>query len=138
MDANMLGAYGEWAAGLRGGELPRLSFRREEFKSVAAWRRKALARVTELLAVPDTGGRPRARVLHPIWEWDGVGILVDVLPFIGNFIEIEGPEERIVETAGKLGLEMKDAITKDYGQMFRAYMEEKGMTERDMTFEEGK
>jgi len=73
MDANMLGAYGEWAAGLRGGELPRLSFRRDEFKSVAAWRRRALARVTELLAIPETGGRPPVRVDRR-YEFDGLQI----------------------------------------------------------------
>lgn len=58
----MLGAYGEWAAGLRGTELPRLSFRRTEYRSLAAWRKRALARTLELLASPESGGRPRVRV----------------------------------------------------------------------------
>ena len=70
------------------------------------------------------------------WELGSVGILVDEVPFMGNFIEIEGTEEKIEETASKLGLDMKDAITKDYGQLFRDYLKEKGLPDRDMVFEE--
>ena len=63
MNENMLGAYGAWAAALRGDELPLLSFRRQEFRSVAAWRRRAVARMTELLAPPPAEDPPRVQVV---------------------------------------------------------------------------
>ena len=52
MTKTTIGVYGPWAASLSGGRLPELSFRRKEFKSLAAWRRIALAKTLELLAEP--------------------------------------------------------------------------------------
>ncbi len=71
------------------------------------------------------------------WELGDVGILLDVMPLIGNFMEIEGTEEGIRETAGKLGLDMKDAITKSYGYLFRKHCGEKGVKMDDFVFGEG-
>ncbi|MBM3189063.1 MAG: hypothetical protein FJZ90_10120, partial [Chloroflexi bacterium] len=62
MKPNMIGAYGPWAASLVGDDPPRLSFRREGWRDVDAWRATARARLLELLAQPDTGGLPDARV----------------------------------------------------------------------------
>jgi len=73
MKKSMLGPYGEWAAGLVDAGPARLSFRRDEFKSVGAWRRRAGARVEELLARPETGGRPRAQV-EKEYEYDGLHV----------------------------------------------------------------
>ena len=71
------------------------------------------------------------------WEWKGVGILVDLMPFLGNFIEIEGSEEKIAETAEELGLDMQDAIKKDYGELFEEYLKRHGLPGRDLVFPEG-
>jgi len=71
------------------------------------------------------------------WEFDGVEVLVDVMPIIGNFIEIEGTEEKITETAKKLGFDMKDAITKDYRELFLEHCRNNGIKIRDMVFKEG-
>ena len=68
------------------------------------------------------------------FECDGAGILVDELPFMGSFVEIEGTEEKIIEMAGKLGLDMKDAITKDYRQLFLEYCKRHGMEGRELVF----
>lgn len=73
MKANMLGAYGPWAARLVGREPGALSFRREEFKSVGAWRRRAVARVEELLAEPPASERPKVRV-ERTYTHDGLHI----------------------------------------------------------------
>jgi len=69
------------------------------------------------------------------WEFDGVGILVDAVP-IGNFVEIEGPEEKIAETAEKLGLDMRDALPLSYGELFMEHCKEKGIPLHDMVFKE--
>jgi len=69
---NMLGAYGDWAAGLVS-DPPRLSFRRNEFKDVAQWKRQARQRYLDALMQPNTGGTPRATVQHQL-EFDGLEI----------------------------------------------------------------
>ena len=68
----MLGAYGEWAAGLLP-DPPRLSFRRGEYTDIEAWRRVARRRYREALLQPDAGGVPRATVQHHM-EYDGLAI----------------------------------------------------------------
>lgn len=70
------------------------------------------------------------------WEYNEVGILVDVVT-IGNFIEIEGTKEKIAETAGKLGLDMRDAVPLSYGELFVEHCKAKGIPLQDMVFEEG-
>ena len=42
---SIIGAYGPWAASLRGNELPSLSYRREEWSNVEAWRKAARKRL---------------------------------------------------------------------------------------------
>lgn len=68
----MLGAYGDWAAGLVP-DPPRLSLRRAEFRDVNAWRRQARARYRELLASPPSGGLPQATVKERA-EFEGLAI----------------------------------------------------------------
>jgi dienelactone hydrolase len=72
MPQNMLGAYGEWAAGLVD-DPPRLSFRRSEWGDLDAWRSRARARYRETLLQPDTGPAPQASLQHRI-EYDGLEI----------------------------------------------------------------
>ncbi len=69
---NMLGAYGEWAAGLEK-DPPRLSFRKPEWKSVAEWQPKARQRYHDALLQPDSGSTPRPKVQEHI-EYDGLAI----------------------------------------------------------------
>jgi dienelactone hydrolase len=66
MDANMIGAYGPWAAGLSGDEPARLSFRRPRFGAAAidAWRLEARDRFRAALMQPATGGAPKAELQH--------------------------------------------------------------------------
>jgi len=71
MKKTAIGAYGGWAAGLRGKGLPELSFRRKEFTDVAAWRRKAAKKALELLRAPADSGAPRGRVERR-YEYDGL------------------------------------------------------------------
>jgi dienelactone hydrolase len=59
---NMIGAYGPWAANLVGSGPAELSFRNRRFRSLAAWRRKAMAKAREFIAEPVLPWRPRVRV----------------------------------------------------------------------------
>ena len=54
VEPNMIGSYGPWAAGIVGDAPARLSFRRDEFQDLDAWRGNALERVQESLLQPPT------------------------------------------------------------------------------------
>ncbi len=69
---NMIGAYGEWAAKLVS-DPPRLSYRRDDFRDIEAWRREARARYLDAIASPPSGATPRATVQHQL-EYDGLAI----------------------------------------------------------------
>ncbi len=71
MQENMLGAYGAWASELVGEEPARLSFRNNNFKSLARWKAKAAARVGELLAEPDLGSGLKVKIERQ-YEYDGL------------------------------------------------------------------
>ncbi|MBN1896380.1 MAG: class IV adenylate cyclase [Candidatus Aenigmarchaeota archaeon] len=71
-----------------------------------------------------------------IWILDGVEVLIDELPLIGNFIEIEGSEEEIKSTAKKLGFYMKDASTKNYGEEYKIWRKSMGLPKEDLIFRE--
>lgn len=72
MSQNMLGPYGPWATASLD-DVPALSFRRDEFTRVSSWRRRARARIQDLLAAPDLGGRPAVRV-EDRYEHDGLHV----------------------------------------------------------------
>lgn len=69
---NMLGAYGEWAAG-QALDPPSLSFRRGTWTSAGEWKSKARERFREALMQPGTGGTPEATVQHHL-EFEGLSI----------------------------------------------------------------
>jgi dienelactone hydrolase len=68
MDANMIGAYGPWAAGLSGEGPARLSFRQPRFQAAAidGWRQMARERLRAALMQPATGDVPRAELQHQL------------------------------------------------------------------------
>lgn len=72
---NVLGAYGPWAKKMLGDGPAKLSFLRDEFNraGIDAWRKAARARLLECLAMPDSGGIPKAEVVHQV-EFEGLGI----------------------------------------------------------------
>ena len=61
-------------------------------------------------------------------------ICVDVLPFIGNYIEIEAEKEDIEKTAESLGLNMTDAIKQTYMDIFNDYKKENNKPDINMIF----
>lgn len=73
MLTSMIGMYGPWMAALVGDDVPRLSYRREEWTDLEAWRRTARQRVLECLAMPDLGGMPEVTV-HDQYTYDGLHV----------------------------------------------------------------
>lgn len=65
MENNMVGAYGSWLDSLVAANEPGLlSYRRPEFRDVAAWRAQARAKALECLALPDSGGPPKTETVE--------------------------------------------------------------------------
>ena len=95
---SIIGAYGKWAAGLRP-EPPLLSLRRDEFRSVSAWRRKAMAKALEFIAPPQSQAAD-VRVGRR-FEFDGLAMeeVSWQLPYgprtDGIFMKPEGAEGRL-------------------------------------------
>lgn len=68
----VIGAYGPWAASIADTP-PTLSFRRDEWTDVEAWRAAARDRLRSRLASPDTGGTPAATVKRQ-YTYDGLHV----------------------------------------------------------------
>ena len=69
-----------------------------------------------------------------IYSLGQTGIFADHTP-IGDFIEIEGPdEETIRETAGQIGLDWETRSGKGYRALFKIWKDENDYPGRDMVF----
>jgi adenylate cyclase class 2 len=65
---------------------------------------------------------------------EGAEIVIDETP-LGWFMEIEGEREQIRRLAGALGLDMADAITLSYAELFANVRRALDLSVRDLTFE---
>jgi hypothetical protein len=72
-ESSIIGAYGQWAAGLNGNKLPALSFRKQEFNSIDSWKKSARQRLNERLSVPDIGGLPKVTIKKQ-YTYDGLHV----------------------------------------------------------------
>lgn len=70
---SLIGQYGEWASGLRKGELPSHSFRRSEWTDLDKWRTTATERLKDRMGIPDMGGAPAVSVTKQ-YQYDGLHI----------------------------------------------------------------
>jgi len=71
MEPTQIGAYGQWAADLTASDLPAMSFRREAFADVEAWRPLARRRVLARMAPPVTATPTHVETLEA-GEYDGL------------------------------------------------------------------
>ncbi|MGD9246514.1 MAG: class IV adenylate cyclase [Desulfobacteraceae bacterium] len=68
-----------------------------------------------------------------VWRWKDVEICLDTMPY-GTFLEIEGPQESIKSTAGRLHLSWKKRILENYLAMFEALRTHYYLPFKDVTF----
>ncbi len=69
------------------------------------------------------------------WKLDGCKVELDEVPYLGHFIEIEGPsEETVMKVREKLGLSHLALIKSSYIAMLVAYLQEKGQSTQDVVF----
>ena len=76
----------------------------------------------------------RAQKYREEYTRPGVVIAIDETP-IGTFVELEGNEAAIAETAAALGRTPDDYLNESYGSLFRHELETRGLPFTDMVFE---
>ena len=71
-----------------------------------------------------------------VFQFGGVLLMVDHTP-IGDFLEIEGPDEKMIcDHAERLGLDWKTSTAKSYQSLFKEWAESVHFSGRDMLFNE--
>jgi adenylate cyclase class 2 len=68
-----------------------------------------------------------------IYTLKGAHILLDETP-IGNYIEIEGEEDLIVQLSEQLGFSPNRGTSKNYMELYREYCEQNNLEPSDMVF----
>jgi adenylate cyclase class 2 len=68
------------------------------------------------------------------YEMENVEIVIDQMPF-GDFVELEGEERDIRETAGKLGLDWRERILANYLSLMAKAKDFYQLTFDDLTFD---
>lgn len=74
----------------------------------------------------------RTEFRRPTEPFAGV-VTLDETP-IGDFIEIEGPDDWIDKTAARLGFEQKDYVLESYGALYLADCQRHGVQPANMVF----
>jgi len=70
------------------------------------------------------------------WKLQGCTVELDQVPFLGCFVEIEGPsEEAVLKVREALALGECPVLKGSYVAMLATYLQERGEEQRDITFE---
>lgn len=71
------------------------------------------------------------------WKLDGCNVELDTLPYLGHFVEIEGPSEQaVMDVRRKLGCEHLSMISASYISMLVDYLSEHAIRSTHVTLEE--
>jgi dienelactone hydrolase len=73
INTSVIGLYGKWAASLIENKLPSMSYRKKEWTDIRKWKKRALTRLQERLAIPDIGGIPVVTIMKQ-YTFDGLHI----------------------------------------------------------------
>jgi adenylate cyclase, class 2 len=71
-----------------------------------------------------------------LWDFAGCKVALDELPLLGKFIEIEGPNDKLIEDAQKqLGLDDLSHISQSYAHLMEEAIKKTGIKKRKITFD---
>ncbi|MDX1681787.1 MAG: class IV adenylate cyclase [Phycisphaeraceae bacterium] len=71
------------------------------------------------------------------WTLDGCQVELDTVPYIGSFIEIEGPsEEAVLAVRKKLDLEDRPLIQASYIALLTTHLQENGIQRQHVSFDD--
>jgi predicted adenylyl cyclase CyaB len=68
------------------------------------------------------------------WQWGSVEIVIDKLPKMGNFIEIEGSKKAIEKAAKLLGLRLANGTTATYWGLWEDYRKKRDIKDENIIF----
>ena len=77
----------------------------------------------------------RYQKYRTLYESGDLEIMLDELPLMGTFVELEGSPTAIREIAGRLGFRREDFIVENYLSLFQAYRKEKDLDASDLVFD---
>lgn len=72
-EQSLIGVYGTWAAGLTQNRLPDFSFRNKKWNNPEKWKKAAVKRLRERLAIPVIKGTPEIKHIRA-YDYDGLHI----------------------------------------------------------------
>jgi len=73
-----------------------------------------------------------------LWEYKNCKVAFDELPILGKFVEIEGPNDNIIEQVQKdLGLENIKHTPQSYAHLLEEAVAKSGVQNRNITFKAG-
>lgn len=71
------------------------------------------------------------------WHADACEVVIDTLPYLGDFVEIEGPsQEAVMQMRQTLGLDGLELIRTSYIAMLQAYLTQHGIHTDHIRFED--
>jgi adenylate cyclase class 2 len=71
-----------------------------------------------------------------LWRLDRCEVALDQLPLLGNFVEIEGPDdESITKVQNSLGLSDLPHIPKGYASLIKDQLQQSGKEIKEVFFE---
>jgi adenylate cyclase class 2 len=69
------------------------------------------------------------------WKLEGCSVELDELPYLGSFVEIEGPgEEEILKVRKVLNLDDEPVVRASYIALLTTHLQERGETQREIRF----
>ena len=75
-------------------------------------------------------------IIHATWMWEGVEVTLKEIPFLGFFIELEGPKQQINDLIGKLGLDPDEKIKLRYEDLWhQQFADRENVNWSQFTFE---
>ena len=71
-----------------------------------------------------------------LWDFHGCKVALDELPLLGKFVEIEGPDDKLIEdTQKRLGLEKIQHVPQSYAHLMEEAIKKTGTKKRRITFD---
>jgi adenylate cyclase class 2 len=69
------------------------------------------------------------------WKLGGCKVELDELPYLGTFVEVEGPDDRsVLAVREQLGLADRPMVRSSYIALLMGYLQERGQNRRVVTF----
>jgi predicted adenylyl cyclase CyaB len=93
------------------------------------------SRFSRMLEILGFSAHSRKEKIRESYDWNGLPIFLDELPYLGFFLEIEASEEGINAAASALSLDPTQAIGETYLQLFSRYKTVRNAPDLELVFD---